>query len=71
MLKEILSLDSAKACEDTEIPTKLIKNSILPNMSKIIECFIFKQISNFMEPFFSKQQCGFRKGYNTQYCLLS
>ena len=24
-----------------------------------------------MEPFFSKQQCGFRKGYSTQYCLLS
>ena len=24
-----------------------------------------------MEPFFSKQQCGFRKSYSTQYCLLS
>ena len=24
-----------------------------------------------MEPFFSKQQCGLRKGYSTQYCLLS
>ena len=24
-----------------------------------------------MEPLFSKQQCGFRKGYSTQYCLLS
>ena len=24
-----------------------------------------------MEPFFSKQQCGFCKGYSTQYCLLS
>ena len=23
-----------------------------------------------MEPFSSKQQCGFRKGYSTQYCLL-
>ena len=24
-----------------------------------------------MEPFFSKQQCVFRKAYSTQYCLLS
>ena len=24
-----------------------------------------------METFFLKQQCGFRKGYRTQYCLLS
>ena len=45
--------------------------SILPNISKIFERFPFKNISNFMEPFLSKQQCGFRKGYSTQYCLLS
>ena len=45
--------------------------SILPNLLEILERFLFKQISNFMEPFFSKQQCGFRKGYSTQYCLLS
>ena len=37
----------------------------------MFEQFLLKQISNFMEPFFSKQQCGFRKGYSTQYCLLS
>ena len=24
-----------------------------------------------MEPFFSKQRCGFCKGYSTQYCFLS
>ena len=45
--------------------------SILPNISKIFERFLFKQISNFMEPFFSKQQYGLRKGYSTQYCRLS
>ena len=32
---------------------------------------MFQQISKFMEPFLSKYQCGFRKGYNTQYCLLA
>ena len=44
--------------------------SILPNISKIFEQFLFKQISNFIEPFFSKQLCGFCKGYNMRYCLL-
>ena len=28
-------------------------------------------VFNFMEPFFSKQKRGFRKGYRTLYCLLS
>ena len=37
----------------------------------MFEQFLLKQISNFMEPFFSKQQCGFRKGYSMQYCSLS
>ena len=41
--------------------------SILPILSKIFERFLLKQISNFMEPFSSKQQCCFRKGYITQY----
>ena len=45
--------------------------NILPNVSKVFERFLFKQISNFMEPFFSEQQCGLRKGYSTQNCLLS
>ena len=43
---------------------------ILPNMSKIFERIIFRQISNYMESFLSKYQCGFRKGFSTQHCLL-
>ena len=114
ILKEILSLDSTKASQDTCIPTKIIKDntdifsdfllsgfnnsittsifpsslkqailtavfkkrdknskenyrpvSIFLNISTIFGRFLFKQISNFMESFFSKQQCGFRKGYST------
>ena len=30
----------------------------------------FRQISNFIDFYLSKQQCGFRKGYSPQYCLL-
>ena len=112
--EEILSLDSTKVSQYTDIPTKVIKDnadifsdfllsgfnnsiktsifpsslkqaiitpvfkkgdknskenyrpvSIFLNISTIFGRFLFKQISNFMESFFSKQQCGFRKGYST------
>ena len=32
---------------------------------------MFKQIGDFMENFFSKCQCGFRKGCSTQQCLIA
>ena len=103
-LKEILSLDTTKTCQDTDIPTKILKENadtfsdflfayynasvvnsskfpsiltladiipvfkkgdkeyknnhrpvnILPNMSKIFERIIFRQISNYMESFLLK-----------------
>ena len=45
--------------------------SILPTLSKIFERCAFWQSSNFIVLFLSKFQCGFRKGYNTQHCLLA
>ena len=45
--------------------------SILPNMSKILERCIFCQLYSFMSKFLSKYQCGFHKGYSTQYCLFA
>ena len=36
----------------------------------IFERIIFKQISNYMESFLSKYQCGIRKGFSTQHCLF-
>ena len=44
--------------------------SILLNISKIFERYMFCQICSFMDPYLSEQQCGFRKGYSPQYCLL-
>ena len=44
--------------------------SILSNLSKIYERCIHEQISSFFENRFSKYQCGFRKGFNSQHCLL-
>ena len=40
-------------------------------MSKIIEQCIFRQLCSFVLEFLSKYQCGFRKVYSTQYCLLA
>ena len=31
---------------------------------------MFKQMSDYFESFLSKCQCGFRKGYSPQHCLL-
>ena len=45
--------------------------SILPVISKIFERLTFKQLIMFLEPVFSKYQCGFRRGHSAQYCLLT
>ena len=44
--------------------------SILSNISKIHERLMFKQISEYFEPILSKFQCGFKKGFSGQQCLL-
>ena len=119
-MKELNKLDTNKAIQNTDIPTKLIKEnsdiykififenlnncishsifptsikstiitpvhkkspntsrdnfrsvSILPNISKIYDIVMFKQMSEFFEPILSKYQCGFRKGFSAQHCLLA
>ena len=45
--------------------------NILKNISKVYEKVMFKQIGDFMENFFAKFQCGFRKGYSAQQCLIA
>ena len=44
--------------------------SILPNISKVYEICLYDQISKCFDNIFSKYQCGFRKGYSRQHCLL-
>ena len=117
---EIDCLDTSEACQNTDVPTKIIKESadiftdfvhpsidpsinngdfpsflklanmvsvfkkdsknsednyrqisILKYISKVYERILFKQIGTFMDIFFSKFQCSFRKGYSTQQCLLA
>ena len=120
ILREIKNLKVNKATQNTDIPTKLIKEnsdifadfifenlndsishsvfpsalklanitpvykkdskskrdhyrpiSVLPNISKIYERFLLKQISEYFEQFLSKYQCGFRKVFSAQHSLLS
>ena len=44
--------------------------SILFNISKVFERTMHNQINNFIINKLSKYQCGFRKGFGTQQCLL-
>ena len=45
--------------------------SILSNISKIYERCLYGQIQVFFESILSKYQCGFRRDYNTQHCLIT
>ena len=44
--------------------------SILPLVSKVFEKIMNKQLSIYFEEILSKFQCGFRKYFSTQHCLL-
>ena len=44
--------------------------SILPAISKIYERLLFYQINNYFDLKLSTYQCGFRKGFSAQHCLL-
>ena len=52
--------------KDNDLPI-----SILPNLSKIFDKCLCKQISTYFEDILSKYQCGFRKGHSAQHCLLA
>ena len=43
----------------------------LDNISKIYERRLFDQIQVFFESILSIYQCGFRRGYNAQHCLIT
>ena len=47
-----------------------IPSSILSNISKIFERIMHNQSNSFFINRLSKYQCGFRKGFGTQHCLL-
>ena len=44
--------------------------SILTNISKIYEKLLYDQLSKDYDSLLATNQCGFRKGFSSQYCLL-
>ena len=44
--------------------------SILTNISKIYEKLLYDQLSKYFNSLLVTNQCGFRKGFSYQYCLL-
>ena len=117
--KELQNLDTSKATQKSDLPTKIIKENSaifasflfgsvnstidlsnfpknlkfaditpaykknsrtdktnyrpisIPNLSKVFENILYKQISEFFNKIFSKYQTGFRKGFNAQTCLVA
>ena len=49
--------------------TKTTSNSLVSNLSKFYERYMHNEINAYFD-ILSKFQCGFRKGYSAQHCLL-
>ena len=45
--------------------------SVLTNISKIYERYLYDQIKAFFDSVLCKYQCAFRRGYNAQSCLIT
>ena len=45
--------------------------SILSNISKVYERCIYEQLQSYFEKILSPYQCGLRKGFNAQHCLIA
>ena len=78
-ISKSIFLSDLKLADVTPVYKKKSKNSkdnyrpasILSNISKIYERCIYDQIQLFFDSLLSKYQCGFRRGYNTQQCLIT
>ena len=56
--------------DDKTDKTKCRPINILPNLSKIYERFKQNR-QKYLNQIFTKYQCGFKKGYNAQHCLMA
>ena len=45
--------------------------SILPTLSMVYERLLYNQMYPYFNKLFSKFQCGFRKAFNAQHCLIT
>ena len=47
-----------------------VQCELLTNISKIYEKLLHNQLSKYFDSLLATNQCGFRKGFSSQYCLL-
>ena len=69
-LLRISSFSSIKNKDKCDVKLKMkLRNSIRVRV-RVYERLIYNQISNYFENILSKFQCGFRKGFSAQDCLI-
>ena len=57
--------------EDKNLAKNYRPVSVLPTLSKVFEEIMQKQVINHVSTFLSSYLCSYRKGFSTQYALLS
>ena len=57
--------------DDPVDKTNYRPTSILPVLSKAFERCLYDQIYEYIDTILSKVQCGFRKGFSTEYSLIA
>ena len=67
---KISSITPAYKKGERTLKTNYRPISILPAVSKLLEKFMFKQMSNYFEKLFSEYLSGFRRGYGCQHVLM-
>ena len=67
---KISSITPAYIKGERTLKTNYRPISILPAVSKLLEKFMFKQISNYFEKLFQEYLSGFRRGYGCQHVLM-
>ena len=68
---KLAEITPLKKDNDVMNKTKYRPVSILPSISKIYERIMQSQLSNFIEKHLYIHMCGYRKGYSTQFALLT
>ena len=67
--KAVVHPTHKKDCKTEKLNYRPI--SIFPNLSKIHARLLYDQLYTYFCDFFPQYQCGFRKGYSAQHCLVA
>ena len=71
MILKIVDATPVFKKDDNYDKTNYRQRSVLSNFNKVYEKLLQNQMCPNLDNFFSKYQCGFRKSFNAQHCLMS